>query len=78
MSANIYECAGDKVLVQLGTDNPGKTEEQQKLWNTGLKELIKDLRTRNVKDSETVARNIAEYRRKFMEEQGEAFSLLKL
>lgn len=67
------------MLVQLGTDNPGTTEEQRKEWNTGLKELIKDLRGQNVKDPEIVARHIAEYRLRFLEEQvGEKFSVLKL
>jgi len=64
--------------VQLGTDNPGRTEEQQSLWNHGLKDLIKDLRGQNVKDPEVVAAHIAEYRREFLEEQGEQFSVLNL
>lgn len=64
--------------MQLGTDNPGSTEEQKKEWNTGLKDLIRDLRAQNVKNPEVVAQHIAEYRRKFLEEQGEMFSVLRL
>jgi hypothetical protein len=56
---------GEKLLVQLGTENPGKTDEEKQKWNVGLRELIKDLRSQKVSDPDIVAARIAEYRRKF-------------
>lgn len=66
---------GEKLLVQLGTENPGKTDEEKQKWNVGLKELIKDLRNQRVSDSDIVAARIAEYRRKF---RGDDFVILNL
>ncbi len=56
---------GEKLLVQLGTENPGKTDEEKGKWNVGLRELIKNLRSQKVSDSDIVAASIADYRRKF-------------
>ena len=67
--------AGDKLLVQLGTENPGKTDEEKQKWNVGLKELIKNLRNQKVADSDIVAASIAEYRRKF---RGDDYAILNL
>jgi len=67
--------AGDKLLVQLGTENPGKTDEEKQKWNVGLKELIKNLRNQRVADSDIVAASIAEYRRKF---RGDDYAILNL
>lgn len=53
------------ILVQLGTLNPGKTEEDKVRWAAGLRALISNLRTEGVKDTDVVAAEIAEYRRQF-------------
>ncbi|ORY04190.1 hypothetical protein BCR34DRAFT_491769 [Clohesyomyces aquaticus] len=57
---------GDKILVQLGTANPGKTPEEKQRWNDGLRLVLKELRLRNIKDPNVVAEEIAKYRRQFL------------
>ncbi|KAF2469446.1 uncharacterized protein BDR25DRAFT_343794 [Lindgomyces ingoldianus] len=58
--------SGDKILVQLGTANPGKTPEEKQRWNDGLRLVLKELRQRNIKDPNVVAEEIAKYRRQFL------------
>lgn len=56
------------ILVQLGTLNPGKTEEDKARWAAGLRALISNLRTEGVKDTDVVAAEIAAYRRQFFKD----------
>jgi hypothetical protein len=53
-------------LVQLGTANPGKTREEKDQWTAGLRGVLRDLRQRNAKDPVDIAMEIAQYRRRFM------------
>ncbi|KAL6711586.1 hypothetical protein ACN47E_004520 [Coniothyrium glycines] len=57
---------GEKLLVQLGTANPGKTPEEKQKWNDGLRGVLKELRTKNIKDPNGIAVEIANYRRQFL------------
>ncbi|KAF2184039.1 hypothetical protein K469DRAFT_689395 [Zopfia rhizophila CBS 207.26] len=60
--------SGDKILVQLGTANPGKTPEEKQQWNDGLRGVLKELRLKNIKDPNVVAVEIAKYRRQFLQD----------
>ena len=59
---------GDRLLVQLGTANPGKTSEEKQRWNDGLRGVLKDLRQRNIKDPNGIAAEIARFRREFLKD----------
>lgn len=63
------------VLVQLGTSNPGRTEEERQRWTEGLKAVVQDLRKKNTKDSEVVAASIAAYRRQFLNDPSRILTL---
>ncbi|KAL2358881.1 hypothetical protein BJ546DRAFT_833667, partial [Cryomyces antarcticus] len=65
----------DKVLVQMGTTNPGRTNEEKQQWTEGLKSVIKELRERNTKDPDVVAQKIAEYRRNFLKDPTKILNL---
>ncbi|KAF2138934.1 uncharacterized protein K452DRAFT_360700 [Aplosporella prunicola CBS 121167] len=65
----------DKVLVQLGIVNPGRTEEEQTEWRAGLKQVLKQLREQNVKNAESVASAITEYRREFLKDPSRVLNL---
>lgn len=56
------------ILVQLGTTNPGRTDEERSQWAEGLKGILKELRQKNVKDPNVVAIEIANYRRRFLKD----------
>ncbi|KAJ8104725.1 hypothetical protein OPT61_g10605 [Boeremia exigua] len=66
---------GEKLLVQLGTANPGKTQEEKQQWNDGLRTVLKDLRQQNVKDPNGIAREIAKYRRQFFNDDTRVVNL---
>jgi hypothetical protein len=66
---------GEKLLVQLGTANPGKTQEEKQQWNDGLRSVLKDLRQKNIKDPNGIAREIAEYRRQFLNDDTRVVNL---
>ncbi|TKA58743.1 hypothetical protein B0A49_11590 [Cryomyces minteri] len=71
-----FEAAGDdKVLVQMGTTNPGRTNEEKQQWTDGLKSVIKELRECNTKDPDVVAQKIAEYRRNFLKDPTKILNL---
>ena len=46
-----------------------KEKENRDLFTKGLKELIADLRSRNVKEFENVATELSNYRRRFFAER---------
>ncbi|KAF1931920.1 uncharacterized protein M421DRAFT_417653 [Didymella exigua CBS 183.55] len=66
---------GEKLLLQLGTANPGKTQEEKQQWNDGLRSVLKDLRQRNIKDPNGIAREIAKYRRQFLNDDTRVVNL---
>lgn len=65
----------DLILVQLGTSNPGRTEEEKTRWNDGLREVLKQLRSTNTRDPNTVAAAIAKYRRDFLADPTKVLNL---
>lgn len=54
------------VLVQLGTKNPGRSDEEKTKWNEGLRDILKQLRLTNTRDPDKVAIAISNYRRQFL------------
>jgi len=70
-----FRLVGEKLLVQLGTANPGKTQEEKQQWNDGLRSVLKDLRQRNIKDPNGIAREIAKYRRQFLSDDTRVVNL---
>lgn len=51
------------------TANPGRTHAEVEKYNDGLKLMIKDMRKKNkVKDFESVATHIADFRRKWLQD----------
>lgn len=66
---------GDKLLLQLGTANPGKTSEERQRWNDGLRNVLKELRSKNVKDPNGIAEEIARYRREFLNDDTRVVNL---
>ncbi|KAJ5360486.1 hypothetical protein N7517_009677 [Penicillium concentricum] len=65
----------DKILVQMGSAREGQTEEEKEAYLAGLKEIINDLRRDKVKDFNTVASEIAAYRRRFLQDPSRVLSL---
>lgn len=55
-------------MVQLGTKsaNPGRTEEEARSYNAGLRNIIQQLRNENTKDPEAVMAHITQYRRDYL------------
>ena len=68
-------CKGDKLLVQLGTANPGKTPEERQSWNDGLRGVLKNLRQKNSKDPNGIAEEISKYRRQFLQDDTRVINL---
>ncbi|KAL1971004.1 hypothetical protein VTN77DRAFT_2838 [Rasamsonia byssochlamydoides] len=58
----------DKILVQMGSLREGKTPEERDKYIEGLKQIINDMRRDKVKDFNTVATEIAAYRRRFLQD----------
>ncbi|CAG8138528.1 unnamed protein product [Penicillium nalgiovense] len=65
----------DNILVQMGAAQESQTEEEQQRYVDGLKEIINDLRRDKVKDFNTVASEIAAYRRRFLQDPSRVLSL---
>ncbi|KAK7537081.1 uncharacterized protein J3D65DRAFT_696181 [Phyllosticta citribraziliensis] len=65
----------DKILLQLGIVNPGRTQEDQDLWRVGLRQILKSLREQGVKSGEAVAKAIADYRREFLKDPSRVLNL---
>ncbi|KAJ4375961.1 hypothetical protein N0V83_001241 [Neocucurbitaria cava] len=66
---------GEKLLVQLGTANPGKSPEEKQKWNDGLRGVLKELRQKNIKDPNGIAVEIAKYRRQFLNDDTRVVNL---
>jgi hypothetical protein len=66
---------GEKLLVQLGTANPGKTTEEKQQWNDGLRGVLNELRKKKIKDPNGIAAEIAKYRRKFLNDDTRVVNL---
>ena len=58
--------ADDKILVQLGAAPAGLSQEEQDAYSKGLREIIRDIRARNIKDFNIVAAEITAYRARFL------------
>ncbi|KAJ5775658.1 uncharacterized protein N7511_000669 [Penicillium nucicola] len=65
----------DKILVQMGAVREGETEEEKERYIVGLKEIINDMRRDKVKDFDTVAAEIAAYRRRFLKDPSRVLPL---
>lgn len=65
----------DKILVQMGSLREGKTPEEKDQYITGLKQIINDMRRDKVKDFNTVATEIAAYRRRFLQDPSRVLPL---
>ena len=64
----VLTSADDKILVQMGSLREGKTQEERDKYIEGLKQIINDMRRDKVKDFNTVATEIAAYRRRFLQD----------
>ncbi|QDS69307.1 hypothetical protein FKW77_002873 [Venturia effusa] len=67
--------ADNMILVQLGSLNPGRTDEDKKRWADGLRTLIGSLRAQGVKETDVVASQIASYRRNFFKDPSRIFDI---
>ncbi|KAH2980168.1 hypothetical protein KXW58_003033 [Aspergillus fumigatus] len=65
----------DKILVQMGSLREGKTPEEKDQYIAGLKQIINDMRRDKVKDFNTVATEIAAYRRRFLQDPSRVLPL---
>ncbi|KAE8411328.1 hypothetical protein BDV36DRAFT_301930 [Aspergillus pseudocaelatus] len=65
----------DKILVQMGSLREGKTPEEKDNYIAGLKNIINDMRRDKVKDFNTVAMEIAAYRRRFLQDPSRVLPL---
>ena len=54
------------ILLQLGTAPVGLPKEQQDAYNEGLRNVIRDIRSRNVRDFNAMAADITTYRVNFI------------
>ena len=68
-------CLDDMILVQIGTQNPGRTPEEKQRWNESLKGILKDLRQLNTRDPDVVALAIAKHRREFLQDASRVLNL---
>lgn len=71
----LFAATDNMILVQLGSLNPGRTEEDKKRWADGLRTLIGNLRTQGVKETDVVASQIASYRRNFFKDPSRIFDI---
>ena len=70
-----FVLSGETLLVQLGTANPGKTQEEKQQWNDGLRSVLNDLRKRRIKDPSGIAAEITRYRREFLNDDTRVVNL---
>ena len=54
------------ILLQLGSPPNDLTAESQNAYNEGLKNVIRDIRSRNVRDFNAMAADITAYRANFI------------
>ncbi|KAI9726939.1 MAG: hypothetical protein M1828_000287 [Chrysothrix sp. TS-e1954] len=55
----------EKILLDLGTSNPGQTDEQRRAYSDGLSHVLKSLRDKGGRGLNDVAEAIANFRRDF-------------
>ncbi|PGH27809.1 hypothetical protein AJ80_00597 [Polytolypa hystricis UAMH7299] len=65
----------DKILIEMGSQREGKTTEEKDSYVAGLKQTIDDMRRDKVKDFNTVATEIAAYRRRFLQDPSRVLAL---
>lgn len=68
LTYSVLTWTDDKVLIQMGSLREGKTPEEADRYLAGLKQIINDMRRDSVKDFISVAREIAAYRRRFLQD----------
>ena len=61
--------------MQLGTNNPGRTDEEKRQWVEGLRLVLKGLRQKGTRDLDVVAEEIAKYRRQFLKDPSRVLNL---
>ena len=62
--------------MELGTANPGKTPDETARYNDGLRQVLKDIRSKNIdKDPTGIATEIVNYRRKFLDDDTRVVNL---
>jgi hypothetical protein len=59
----------------MGSQREGKTPEEKDSYIAGLKQIINDMRRDKVKDFNTVATEIAAYRRRFLQDSSRILPL---
>jgi hypothetical protein len=68
----------DEILRQIGADNPGRTKEEREEYKKGLREVIEDLRSRNLEGQQavmTTAETILEYRRSYLKDPSRVLNI---
>ena len=75
LTLRISNVTDDMILVQLGTANPGHTEEDRTRWVHGLRDLLKRMREANTTNPNTVVLEIAKYRREFLGDPSKILNL---
>ncbi|PGH03129.1 hypothetical protein AJ79_07456 [Helicocarpus griseus UAMH5409] len=65
----------DKILVEMGSVREGKTPEEREEYVAGLRQTVNDMRRDKVKDLNTVATEIAGYRRRFLKDPSRVLAL---
>lgn len=63
------------ILVQIGSANEGRTDEEKAEYTAGLKQLLQGLREKNVNDFTTVAAEIAAYRSRYLQDPSRILTL---
>ena len=67
--------ADDMILVRLGTSNPCRTPEEQSQWTEGLRAVLRDLRQNHANNLDVVATEIANYRRRFVNDASKILNI---
>jgi hypothetical protein len=75
LTHSVVDLTDDKILVQMGSLREGKTPEEKDQYIAGLKQIINDMRRDKVKDFNTVATEIAAYRRRFLQDPSRVLPL---
>lgn len=75
LTHSVVDLTDDKILVQMGSLREGKTPEEKDQYIAGLKQIINDMRRDKLKDFNTVATEIAAYRRRFLQDPSRVLPL---
>ncbi|MCJ1229416.1 hypothetical protein MMC12_006082 [Toensbergia leucococca] len=65
----------DKVLVQMGSQPKGLSTAEGDAYVTGLKQVISEIRSRKVKNFDTVASEITAYRSQFLGDKSKVLNM---